>query len=63
MNLKACTREQCSCCSAEYIVVPLHLEDLMEGEDREPALHLTIPEAKLLHKKLTQLAIKHEQRA
>ncbi len=56
MNIKASTRNKCSCCEDEFILVPLDLQDLSEGDDGEnPDLQLSLDEASDLIKKLHQL--------
>ena len=56
MNIKASTRNQCSCCSDEFILVPLDISDLEVGDDGEnPDLQLSLSEAVDLIKKLHQL--------
>ncbi len=56
MNIKASTRNKCSCCEDEFILVPLDLQDLSEGDDGEnPDLQLSLDEANQLIQKLQKL--------
>ena len=56
MNIKASTRNQCSCCTDEFILVPLDVDDLAMGDDGEnPDLQLSIDEANDLICKLQKL--------
>ena len=56
MNIKASTRNQCSCCTDEFILIPLDVDDLAMGDDGEnPDLQLSLGEAVDLIKKLHQL--------
>lgn len=55
MNIQSSFRAKCECCTDEFINVPLDVDDLVRGQDDNPDLQLSIPEAQALIVKLCLL--------